>query len=93
MKHKIILRGLNEVRKVAVERELTDGSGRRWRVVYLEGGVRGMLTMNQIKFTALDGEISGEERYLTVHPGYLENVDDHQLGVALSQAQTVNPPW
>lgn len=81
------------MQKVAVERELIDGRGRRWRVVYLEGGVRGMLTMDQIVFKALDGEIAGEERYLTVHPGYLESVDDHQLVVALSQAQTVNPPW
>lgn len=83
----------NEVRKVAAERELTDAKGRRWRVAYLEGGVRGMLTMDQIVFKALEGEVSGEERYLTVYPGYLESVDDHQLAVALSQAQTVNPPW
>ncbi len=89
----LILKGSSEVRKVAVERELTDAGGRRWRVTYLEGGVRGMLTMNQIVFKALDGNIAGEERYLTVHPGYLESVDDHQLGIALSQAQTVNPPW
>jgi hypothetical protein len=87
------VKGSSEVRKVAVERELTDSRGRRWSVGYLEGGVRGMLTMNQIVFTALDGDIAGEERYLTVFPGYLENVDDHQLGIALSQAQTVNPPW
>lgn len=81
------------MQKVAVEREFIDGRGRRWRVSYLEGGVRGMLTMDQIVFKALDGEIAGEERYLTVHPGYLESVDDHQLVVALSQAQTVSPPW
>lgn len=78
---------------MAAERELTDGKGRRWRVAYLEGGVRGMLTMDQIVFKALEGEVAGEERYLTVYPGYLESVDDHQLVVALSQAQTVNPPW
>ncbi len=78
---------------MAVKREITDGSGRRWRVSYTEAGVRGMITMKQIVFRALDGEISGEERFLTVHPGYLENVDDHQLEVALSQAQTVDPPW
>jgi hypothetical protein len=49
--------------------------------------------MNQIVFKALDGEIAGVERYLAVHPGYLESVDDHQLEVALSQAQAVSPPW
>jgi hypothetical protein len=78
---------------VADEREFTDSAGHRWKVAYTQGGVRGMLTMNQIVFTALDGEISGEERFLTVYPGYLESVDDHQLEVALSQAQTVNTPW
>lgn len=78
---------------MAAERELTDAKGRRWRVAYREGGVRGMLTMDQIVFRALEGEVSGEERYLTVYPGYLESVDDHQLVVALSQAQTVSPPW
>jgi hypothetical protein len=77
---------------VAEEREFTDAAGRRWRVAYSEGGVRGMLTMNQIVFRALDGNIAGEERYLAVYPGYLESADDHQLEVALSQAQTVNPP-
>ncbi len=78
------------MRKVAEEREFTDRMGRAWRVSYIEAGVRGMLTMNQIVFTALDG---GEERYLEVYPGYLKSVDDHMLEVALSQAQTVNPPW
>jgi hypothetical protein len=84
------------VRKVAEEREFTDAAGRRWSVAYAGGGgggVRGMLTMDQIVFKALDGDIAGEERYLTVYPGYLESVDDHQLEVALSQAQTVNAPW
>ncbi len=52
-----------------------------------------MLTMNRIVFRALEGEIAGEERFLTVYPGYLESVDDHQLEVALSQAQTVSTPW
>ena len=78
---------------MAEDREFLDGSGRRWQVSYSVGGVRGMITMNQIVFKALDGDIAGEERYLTVHPGYLEGADDHQLEVALSQAQTVNPPW
>ncbi len=48
--------------------------------------------MKQIVFRALD-ESGGGERFLTVHPGYLETVDDHQLEVALSQAQRVDPPW
>ena len=78
---------------MAQEREITDTGGRRWRVSYSEGGVRGMLTMHQVVFRALDGDVAGEERYLTVYPGYLESADDHQLEVALSQAQTVNPPW
>ncbi len=78
---------------MAVEREFTDAAGRRWRVAYTQAGVGGMIAMNQIVFKALDGEISGQERYLAVHPGYLESVDDHQLEVALSQAQSVNPPW
>jgi hypothetical protein len=81
------------LRELAEGREFKDAAGRRWRVSYTRGGVRGMITMNQIVFTALEGEIAGEERYLTVHPGYLEVVDDQQLEVALSQAQTVNPPW
>lgn len=78
---------------MAVEREFTDAVGRRWRVAYTQAGVGGMIAMNQIVFKALDGEISGQERHLAVHPGYLESVDDHQLEVALSQAQSVNPPW
>ena len=52
-----------------------------------------MITMKQIVFRALEGGTAGEERYLTVHPGYLERADDHQLTVALSQAQVVDPPW
>ncbi|UCC84617.1 MAG: hypothetical protein JSW46_06755 [Gemmatimonadota bacterium] len=78
---------------MAEEREFTDTTGRRWRVSYAEGGVRGMLTMKNIVFEALNGDEGSEERYLTVHPGYLESVDDHQLEVALSQAQRVDPPW
>lgn len=81
------------MRQVAEEREITDAAGHHWRVTYSEGGVRGMLTMRQIVFRALDGELRGQERYLTVHPGYLESVSDHQLEVALSQAQRVDPPW
>lgn len=77
---------------MAVKREFTDKSGRSWRVSYTEAGVRGMITMKQIVFSALD-ETGGEKRFLTVHPGYLESVDDHQLEVALSQAQRVDPPW
>ncbi len=75
------------------DREFLDPAGLRWRVTYTEAGVRGLITMQQIVFTALDGGVTGGERYLTVHPGYLERADDHQLAVALSQAQTVNPPW
>ncbi len=78
--------------QVSVKREFTDKSGRAWRVSYTEAGVRGMITMKQIVFRALD-ESGGGERFLTVHPGYLETVDDHQLEVALSQAQRVDPPW
>lgn len=78
---------------MAEEREFTDATGRRWRVAYTRGGVRGMITMKQIVFRALDGEMAGEERYLTVHPGFLEAVNEHQLEVALSQAQRVTAPW
>ncbi len=74
---------------MAEAREFTDAAGRRWQVSYTQAGVRGMITMKQIVFRALDGE----ERFLTVHPGYLESADDHRLEVALSQAQTVVPPW
>ena len=78
---------------MAEEREFTDASGRRWSVVYTEGGVRGMLTMDNIVFKALDGDIAGQERYLTVYPGFLESTADHQLEVALSQAQALSAPW
>jgi len=78
---------------VAQERVFTDKTGRRWRVSYTEGGVRGMLTMHTIVFEAVNGDEGRDQRYLTVHPGYLESVDDHQLELALSQAQTVDPPW
>ncbi|UCF18223.1 MAG: hypothetical protein JSU87_09675 [Gemmatimonadota bacterium] len=78
---------------MAEAREFTDTRGRRWQVSYAAGGVRGMITMSQLLFRALDGDIVGEERYLTVHPGYLESASDHQLEVALSQAQTVSTPW
>ncbi len=74
------------------KREFTDKSGQSWRVSYTEAGVRGMIIMKQIVFRSLD-EPSGAERFLTVHPGYLESADDHQLEVALSQAQRVDPPW
>ncbi len=49
--------------------------------------------MTQVAFTPLDGPPGATARYLTVHPGYLERVDDHALQVALSQAQPVDPPW
>jgi hypothetical protein len=78
---------------VAEEREFTDKTGRRWRVSYAEGGARGMLTMRNIMFKPLNGDEGREELYLTVHQGYLESVDNHQLEVALSQAQRVDPPW
>lgn len=81
------------MRKVAEERSFTDARGRRWRVAYTRAGVRGMLTMRQIVFWVVDGEGAGEERYLTVHPGFLESADDHGLEVALSQAQRVTAPW
>ena len=80
------------MRKVAEDREFTDAEGQRWRVSYTEAGVRGLVTMNQIMFEPLGAEAPGGERYLTVYPGYLESVDDHQLEIALSQAQTVHPP-
>ena len=78
---------------MAEEREFTDAAGRRWRVAYTKGGVKGMITMRQIVFRALDAEVAGEERFLTVHPGFLEAVNEHQLEVALSQAQRVTAPW
>ncbi len=78
--------------QVGTTREFIDKSGRSWQVSYTEAGVRGMITMKQIVFRSLD-EGPAEERFLTVHPGYLESVDDHQLEVALSQAQRVDPPW
>ena len=81
------------MRKVAEEKEFTDAKGRRWRVAYTQAGVKGMIKMRQIVFEALEGEAAGEERYLTVHPGFLEHADDHQLEVALSQAQRVSAPW
>ena len=74
------------------EREFIDHAGHRWSVEYTQG-VRGMITMSQLLFTALEGEIAGEERYLAVHPGFLEGADEHKLEVALSQAQRVDPPW
>jgi hypothetical protein len=73
-------------------REFIDQAGHRWSAEYTEN-VRGMIAMSQIVFTAMDGEIAGEERYLAVHPGFLEGADDHKLEVALSQAQRVDPPW
>ncbi len=78
---------------MAEERVFTDKTGQRWRVSYAEGGARGMLTMKNIVFEALNGDEASDERYLTVHQGYLESVDDHQLEVALSQAQRVDSPW
>ena len=78
---------------MAEGKEFIDGEGRRWRVEYTEAGVRGLVTMQQVVFRALDPQLRGEERYLTVHPGYLETAGDHELTVALSQAQTVSPPW
>lgn len=78
---------------MAAEREFVDAEGHRWNASYTEGGGHGMLTMKQIVFKAMDGEISGEERFLTVHPGFLEGADEHKLEVALSQAQRLDPPW
>ncbi len=78
---------------VKLEREFVDEAGGRWRASYTEAGIRGLVTMTQVVFRSLDGEGSGSQRYLTVHPGYLERADDQQLEVALSQAQAVDPPW
>lgn len=76
------------------EKEFTDTRGRRWTVRYAEGGqVRGLVSMDQIVFRRAGDSARPEERYLTVHPGFLERAEDEQLRVALSQAQTVDPPW
>lgn len=77
---------------MAEPREFTDTNGQRWSVSYTKPVVRGLISMDQIVFEPLDGA-GGGLRYLAVHPGYLETVDDHQLEVALSQAQSVDPPW
>lgn len=78
--------------QLGTKREFTDKAGQSWQVAYTEAGVRGMITMKQVVFKSLDRP-RVEERFLTVHPGYLESADDHQLEVALSQAQRVDPPW
>ena len=77
---------------MAEAREFTDSSGQRWRAFYAEANVGGMIAMNQVVFQPLDRSAPGGERYLTAHPGYLESADDHQLEIALSQAQDVEPP-
>ncbi len=82
-----------EVRKVGEGREFTDPKGDAWRVSYTKPVVRGLISMDQIVFEPLDSKASGAARYLAVHLGYLESVDDRQLEVALSQAQSVDPPW
>ncbi len=78
---------------MAQAREFTDQAGRRWSVDYTDGASTGMIQMDRLVFKALDGENAGEERFLTVHPGYLDSAGDHMLEVALSQAQTIDPPW
>lgn len=77
---------------VTVEREFVDEAGGRWRASYTDAGIRGLVTMSQVVFRSLDGEGSGSERYLNVHPEYLERANEQQLKIALSQAQPVDPP-
>ena len=77
---------------MAEEREFIDQDGNRWSVSYSEGGDRGMIAMSQLMFKTLDVEGDGEERYLSVYPGFLEGADEHKLEVALSQAYRVDPP-
>jgi hypothetical protein len=77
---------------LAEEREFIDQDGNRWGVAYSEGGDRGMISMSRLVFKALDEEGPAEERFLSVHHGFLEGADDHKLEVALSQAYRVDPP-
>lgn len=85
---------MQEKGTASVEREFTDGRGHRWRAAYSEGGdIKGLVTMRQVVFEAVDGERAGERRYISVYPGYLEGAEDAVLQVALGQAQPVDPPW
>lgn len=85
---------MTEEGSTATEREFSADDGVRWRVAYVQGpGVKGLIRMHQIAFRALDGIRAGEERHLSVFPGFLERAEDRDLAVALRQAQTVDPPW
>lgn len=74
-----------------VLREFTDSEGRRWEVDWASDEIRGLVTMRQIVFRPVDG--SGlKNRYLSVHPRFLDRADEAMLRSALAQSLELDPP-
>jgi hypothetical protein len=72
-------------------KEFTDADGRRWRVEWASPEIKGLVTMRQIVFRPID--VNGaRDRYLSVHPRFLERADEALLRTALAQAQELEPP-
>jgi hypothetical protein len=71
--------------------EFTDSDGRRWTVEWASPEIKGLVTMRQIVFRPANGD-RRKERYLSVHPRFLDRVDERVLRAALSQAQELDTP-
>lgn len=84
------LRPANASREVVV-REFSDPDGRRWSVDWASPEIKGLVTMRQIVFRPVNGD-GRRERYLSVHPRFLDRVDEEVLRSALDQAQELDPP-
>lgn len=72
-------------------KEFTDRDGRRWQVEWASPEIRGLVTMRQIVFRPLNRR-GLKERYLSVHPRFLDGADDAMLQTALEQALELDPP-
>lgn len=71
--------------------EFTDSDGRRWSVEWASPEIKGLVTMRQIVFRPVNGN-HPKERYLSVHPRYLDRADEPVLRAALGQAQELDLP-
>lgn len=72
-------------------KEFADPDGRRWRVDWASPEIKGLVTMRQIVFRPIDLD-GAKDRYLSVHPRFLERADESLLRIALAEAQELDPP-
>ncbi len=72
-------------------KQFTDSEGGRWEVDWASDEIRGLVTMRQIVFRPADGR-RVKERYLSVHPQFLDGADEQILQTAFTQAQELDTP-